>query len=781
MESLPTAFYSLNLYKQFIVYKIVRAEPKDIKKPANHMNGQIWDAHDPTIWTDSATAIQAAKHLGDEYGVGFVFTDNDPFFFLDIDKCYDGKDWSPLARALLTKLGGAGVEVSRSNCGLHIIGRSAAFEHGCRNKDLNLELYHTKRFVALTGIHATGNVDTDHTAAIKEIAATYFPPNMPKAVSGDDWWSETPVADWSGPTEDAELLRMALASQSIKSKFGQGGSARFVDLWDNNESTLAKFFPPNDADVYNRSDADAALALHLAFWTGKDAERIRSLMSQSKMVREKWERADYLPRTIRNACSKCTSVLRSINTNIRTTEDSTGTTDGQEYGELVTSSTILSIPEQRQAFKNCVYICDENAIFVPGGMVLDKERFNVMHGGKTFVTDPSNSKVSKHAWEAFTQNYAIRFPKANSATFLPDRPSGEIIVRDGMNLVNTYWPIETPRMKGDVSPFLYHIEKLMPDGTDQEILINYLAAMVQYLGKKFQWCPVIQGVQGNGKTFISLCVAFILGHRYTAFPRADEITSKFNDWQYRTLGVFVEDFHTTGGAKHDTMETLKPMLTAVRQMIEGKNKTKIMRDICCNYIINTNHKEALRKTRDDRRFAMFYTGQQTEDDLKRDGMLGDYCPNLYTWAKQKNGFLYISDWLQEYPIKDAYNPLICARAPKTSSTEQAITESMGSVENEILEAIAQDRIGFKRGWINSSALNELLDETGNSRRVPHNRRRALMKTLGYEWHPGLTNGRTSTNMPGEKIRPCLYIVKDHNSRCLIDNNLIIDAYIRDQK
>ena len=775
MESLPKAFYTLNLYKQFIVYKIIKGTPKDIKKPASHINGVVWDANDPAIWTDSDTAIAAAKRLGNAYGVGFVFTDNDPFFFLDIDKCYDGKDWSDLAKLLLNKLKGAAVEVSRSGRGLHIIGTAEAFEHGCRNDDLGLELYTRKRFVALTGIHASGDSSFNLTHAVREIAATYFA-GTPGVSQDPGWWSEEASEDWDGPTNDGDLIRMALASQSNKSKFGQE-SVRFADLWDNNEQLLAKFYPPNDADVYNRSSVDAALAQHLAFWTGKNASRIEGLMRQSKLVRDKWDRADYLPRTIRGACGKCTAVLRLT----RTPQDTTIAEDGQEYGELITTSTILSIPEQRQAFRGCVYISDENSVFVPGGMVLDKERFNVMHGGKTFVVDPQNSKISSHAWEAFNLNRAIRFPKANSATFLPDRPPGEIITRDGLTLVNTYWPIQTQRMKGDVSPFLMHIEKLNPDPDDQEILINYIAAMVQFLGKKFQWCPVIQGVQGNGKTFISLCVAFILGHRYTAFPRADEITSKFNDWQYRTLGVFVEDFHTPNGSRHDTMETLKPMLTADRQMIEGKNKTKVMRDICCNYIINTNHKEALRKTRDDRRFAMFYTAQQTEEDLKRDGMLGDYCPNLYTWAKHKNGFLYVSDWLQDYPIKDAYNPLICARAPKTSSTEHAIMESLGSVENEILEAIEQERVGFRGGWVNSNALNDLLDEAGMSRRVARNKRRELMKSIGYDWHPELTNGRVKTLMPGENSRPCLYIAKDHSSRHLTDNKLIIEAYLREQK
>ena len=42
----------------------------------------------------------------------------------------------------------------------------------------------------------------------------------------------------------------------------------------------------------------------LAFWTGRDCERIRALMNKSALARDKWEREDYLPRTILGAVGR---------------------------------------------------------------------------------------------------------------------------------------------------------------------------------------------------------------------------------------------------------------------------------------------------------------------------------------------------------------------------------------------------------------------------------------------------------------------------------------------
>ena len=77
-----------------------------------------------------------------------------------------------------------------------------------------------------------------------------------------------------------------------------GKSASFTQLFDANASKLAEVWPGEHGD-YDASSADSSLASHLMFWTGRNMERTRRIMLLSGLRREKWEREDYLPRTIR--------------------------------------------------------------------------------------------------------------------------------------------------------------------------------------------------------------------------------------------------------------------------------------------------------------------------------------------------------------------------------------------------------------------------------------------------------------------------------------------------
>src|SRR6185437_12314068 len=94
---------ALLFYRQFIVY---RTEPssarpgKTDKLPCSHLTGKLCDAHDPKYWTDFETAQATATAWGAPYGVGFVFTDADPFWFIDIDGALVDGQWSPIAQQL---------------------------------------------------------------------------------------------------------------------------------------------------------------------------------------------------------------------------------------------------------------------------------------------------------------------------------------------------------------------------------------------------------------------------------------------------------------------------------------------------------------------------------------------------------------------------------------------------------------------------------------------------------------------------------------------------------
>ena len=159
MNELPEPLKPLAAWPQFIVCLLVPSKitpGKTDKYPIDHRTAQVANALNPDIWLDADTAISTARLFGSEYRVGFVFTEKDPFFFLDIDNCLlaDGVTWSPLALELIGMLPGAAVEISQSGRGLHVFGSYSGEmpEHACKNIQLGIELYHKDRFVVLTGV-----------------------------------------------------------------------------------------------------------------------------------------------------------------------------------------------------------------------------------------------------------------------------------------------------------------------------------------------------------------------------------------------------------------------------------------------------------------------------------------------------------------------------------------------------------------------------------------------------------------------------------------------------
>jgi hypothetical protein len=287
-----------------------------------------------------------------------------------------------------------------------------------------------------------------------------------------------------------------------------------------------------------------------------------------------------------------------------------------------------------------------------------------------------------------------------------------------------------------------------------------MAACIQHKGVKFQWAPLIQGIEGNGKTLFTRCIAFAIGDAYTHMPRADEISEKFNEWLFNTLFIGVEDIYVPDH-KREIMEVIKPMITSDRLACRAMQTAQVMKDVRCNFIFNTNPRDGLRKTMTDRRFCIFYTAQQKPGDIEKDGMHGDYFPNLYGWLKQ-DGYAIVADYLETFQIPRELNPAdLCIRAPETSTTHEAIAASLGGIEQEILEAIDEGRPGFCGGWVSSMAFERMLESRNSAKAIPINKRREILQSLGYDWHPGLKNGRVNNVIMLDGGKPRLFIKAGH--------------------
>lgn len=741
----------------------------DTKVPVDTAGKKI-NAHDPRQQMTYAEAVRTGGNLA------FVFNSADPFFFIDLDDCLlpDGTGWTKEALYILSLFPGAFAEVSHSGRGLHIIGLSTDIPaHRCKAilPEITVELYTEKRFIALTGTNACGDPASDHTGALQSFVATY----LPAAAGGDIPEGPGPVPEWDGPEDDGELLKMALRSRGVRSILN--GKCSFKDLWTANEEALARSFPDSHGErEYDTSHADAALAQHLAFWTGKDSARIIRIMRQSALCREKWEREDYLPRTVAKAVSLQRDVYKK-----RVPTPATDAGTFRHEARRVTGFQYMTVDVQMEYFKGCVYVQDQHKIFIPSGDLLKQDQFNAMYGGYVFQLDEMGDKTTRKPWEAFTESQGVRFPKVHSTYFRPALPPGAVFEEDGRLNVNIYVPINTKRKTGDVTPFVEHVKKLLPDETDRRILLSYLAACVQHKGVKFQWSPLIQGVEGNGKTLLTRCVAFAIGERHTHMPPANEISEKFNDWLFYKLFIGIEDIYVPEN-KREIMEVLKPMVTNERLAMRAMYSGQIMGDNVANFVINSNHKDAIRKHAADRRFAIFYTAQQTVEDMLRDGMGGNYFPEIYAWLKT-GGYEIVADYLYTYAIEEAYNPAgLCHRAPDTSSTGEAVREGLGGIEQDVLEAIAEGRSGFAGGWVSSVALDRLLINNRMQRALPQNKRKSMLDGIGYKWHPALVGGRANNvSIIDDGKKPVLFIRDDNAARHITNAAEIFKAYEKAQR
>jgi hypothetical protein len=306
---------SLQNRPQFIAWKAVQyaGEPKPRKIPINYQMGAECSAHDAANWTTYENAVAMAPLVGGT-GVGFVLTPLDPIACIDLDACLlDDKTWSPFALQILAMFPDAAVELSYSGNGLHLWFQYdpalVPANHKTRSKDVpGLEVYTSKRFIALGSKVFGGSSVTNYTPSLTQLLNYYLPGTASEAAE----WSDTPVAKWNGPEDDGELIQKMLASKATAAS-AFSGKASLADLWNCNEEKLAETYPSRSGDVFDRSAADAALFSHLAFWTGKNGARMDRIFRRSGLVRPKYlDRPDYQRASITQACGWTTNVYGQV-------------------------------------------------------------------------------------------------------------------------------------------------------------------------------------------------------------------------------------------------------------------------------------------------------------------------------------------------------------------------------------------------------------------------------------------------------------------------------------
>lgn len=280
----------LKALRQWVCYRIEERDGEPTKVPYNPNGRAHARSNDAKTWSTFEAAVKMYRNPAGRFdGIGFMLSADDPFVFLDFDDVISDGTLEPWARDMVERLDSF-TEYSRSGSGLHVIVRAKKPGERCRApKTLpKFEVYEERRLCVFTGRVFEGR---SHIREAQEaVTAIYY------EVFG--LGDSMPVKETAKNAVPVGMSDPGIIKKAMEAKNG----ARFRQLWH------------GDTGDFNgdESAADMALCDMLAFWTGRDAERMDRLFRESGLMRPKWDSMrggeTYGQRTIRKAVESASEV-----------------------------------------------------------------------------------------------------------------------------------------------------------------------------------------------------------------------------------------------------------------------------------------------------------------------------------------------------------------------------------------------------------------------------------------------------------------------------------------
>ncbi len=491
--------------------------------------------------------------------------------------------------------------------------------------------------------------------------------------------SDGPVPGYNGPTDDDALLAYMLTRiNGPKQAFGS--EPTFADLWNANGPQIALAYPPEEhGQEFEHTRADAALANELAYYTGGDEERVVRLMCRAPLCdRPKW-REDKARRAYEIAMAGRTQyafMAAAPAPTAESTPSDPGTND--PTGGAAAPHTIT------QPGDFFAYLPQHDYIHRPTGMHWPAASLDGTVGKDARMMLDITLPVHLESW---APGFPERFQYAQLDETRPRAAESWVY--------NYYQAPRTPRVSGDIQPWLDLVHKLYP--SDAEHIVRYFADAVQNPGRKTNHALVLGSeVHGIGKDSMLRPLKWAVGERNYASINPAEIFDKNNAWAASVVVQISESRNVGDGdghriSKYDMYERCKDLAAAPPTTLSCQDKWKARHEVrnCCRVIYTTNHGvDGIYLPPQDRRHYCAWSDAAAMSEA--DSLA------FHKWC-DAGGAERVAHYLTHLDIS-TWNP--GARPPQTAWWWRLVREAEGD-ENPLSEAI--ERMGAPL-WLTAEQL-----------------------------------------------------------------------------
>jgi hypothetical protein len=279
--------------------------------------------------------------------------------------------------------------------------------------------------------------------------------------------------------------------------------------------------------------------------------------------------------------------------------------------------------------------------------------------------------------------------KSTILKYEPGKPSGLYGGDEQGSYVNTHCVSKIKPEPGDAGPWLEFMEHLIPNEKERIDTMRWSATLIAHPEVKMMYALLlISETQGVGKSTLGeRILGPIIGDDNTSYPTEGEIVdSDYTYWlAHKRLAVVNEIY---AGHSSKAYNKLKDIITGRKVSIKQKYMANYMLDNKIHILACSNNFNALKLTRDDRRW---YIPKVTENKKPE-----AYWKQLNAWLNNEGGLQIIAHWAHEF-----------------LKTNAAVGPGEAAPWTEVKAAVAKE--GYSQGMLLVvdvlQTLTERIDET----------------------------------------------------------------------